>query len=223
MNLPQALLTIIKREIEQYANAQPISFPCQVIASNIDTVNIKTIAPVLGVSDVILTKIPVVKSKYFNIPLTPGDIGICIGTSFLIDSLINQNMPTIIKPIKATKGSGLIFVPLCTPTTDYAKQNDTQLFSMDGQTSITLNAQGITIKDINQNTTELGPTGITITDVNQNKVEMGSSGITITDVNQNKVEMGSSGITMGDAAGNKVEVTSSGVTIKGIIGELKVK
>jgi uncharacterized protein involved in type VI secretion and phage assembly len=80
---------------------------------------------------------------------------------------------------------------------------------------LTMDKNGITVKDANANTIQFTSSGITIEDTNKNKVEMTSDGIKITDANKNMIEMSSSAFTITAKQSFKIDATGQSVTIVG--------
>lgn len=73
----------------------------------------------------------------------------------------------------------------------------------------------LTLSFNNGNSVTLNGDGIKVKDKNNNEVTMSSSGIVVKDKNDNKIEMTSSGMTLEDKNGCKVEMTSTGTLING--------
>lgn len=76
--------------------------------------------------------------------------------------------------------------------------------------------QGITLKVFDTEIT-INPDGLSFTDKNDNKVESTSNGLKVTDKNDNTITMASSGITIEDKNGNTITGSSSGWDLNGYL------
>lgn len=76
-----------------------------------------------------------------------------------------------------------------------------------------LTSDGITIKDKNNNEFKLDSNGATLTDKNTNKVTLSATGMVIEDKNKNKFTLDSSGVIIEDKNKNKFTLDSSGITV----------
>jgi uncharacterized protein involved in type VI secretion and phage assembly len=80
---------------------------------------------------------------------------------------------------------------------------------------ITMDKNGITVKDAQSNTIQFNGNGITIQDKNNNVVQMTSSGISITDATGNAIAMSSSAFTLTAKVPFKIDASGQTVTITG--------
>ena len=78
---------------------------------------------------------------------------------------------------------------------------------------ITMNKDGLTIVDANENSVTMNADGIAVADLNDNKVTLNADGTAVVDKNGNKVTMDSSGTIIEDANTNKIEMTPGGISI----------
>jgi uncharacterized protein involved in type VI secretion and phage assembly len=78
---------------------------------------------------------------------------------------------------------------------------------------LTMDKNGITVKDANANTIEFTSKGIKVADTQQNTIQMTSDGIQVQDKNNNTIQMTSSGIQIKDATGNTIAMSSSAFTL----------
>lgn len=85
---------------------------------------------------------------------------------------------------------------------------------------ITLDENGIVLKDDNNNEIKRDSNGITITDKNNNVIKMTSAGIEITDKNSNTITTTSSDIQITASSTKKIKVGNSVDTIKGLFEDL---
>lgn len=86
---------------------------------------------------------------------------------------------------------------------------------------LTMDGNGITVKDANNNSIQFTSTGVTVTDTNNNTIEMTSNGIAVTDANNNAIEMSSSGFTITAAVPFKIDASGQTITITGSAIDLK--
>ena len=78
---------------------------------------------------------------------------------------------------------------------------------------ISMNKDGLTVTDANENKVEMTKDGIAVTDANDNKVTLNADGTAVVDKNGNKLTMDSIGAVVEDANANKIEMTPSGINI----------
>jgi uncharacterized protein involved in type VI secretion and phage assembly len=80
---------------------------------------------------------------------------------------------------------------------------------------LTMDKNGITVKDAQSNTIQFNGNGITIEDTNNNVVQMTSGGIKITDKKGNAIDMSSSAFTITAKAAFSIDAGGQTVTITG--------
>jgi uncharacterized protein involved in type VI secretion and phage assembly len=132
------------------------------------------------------------------------------------------------KPNKGTDGSEESSVqdPPTSKIIKTAKGHTLQFEDADGSEMIlvregvkghflTMDKNGITVKDANANTIQFTSSGITIEDTNKNKVEMTSDGIKITDKKKNMIEMSASAFTITAKVPFKIDASGKSVTVVG--------
>lgn len=78
---------------------------------------------------------------------------------------------------------------------------------------ISMNKDGLTVTDANENNVTMTKDGIAVTDANDNKVTMSADGTAVVDANGNKLTMDSNGTVVEDANSNKIEMTPGGISI----------
>lgn len=79
---------------------------------------------------------------------------------------------------------------------------------------ITMNKDGLTVTDANENKVEMTKDGIAVTDANNNTVTMNADGVETVDANNNKVTLNGDGTKVADANGNKLTMDASGTVIE---------
>lgn len=125
-------------EVNKILAQLPQTIPCKIIANNGETVDVQPILN-LNVPVTTLTKVPIVKSKYINIPFSVGDIGMLIPASYIYNDLILTDLDFISNPKKSTNISGYLFLPLIPISKDYITAGtNTNLYSQDGSSYISV-------------------------------------------------------------------------------------
>jgi uncharacterized protein involved in type VI secretion and phage assembly len=79
---------------------------------------------------------------------------------------------------------------------------------------ISMDKDGLTITDANENNVTMSADGIAVTDANDNKITMNADGIETVDANSNKVTMSADGTAVVDKNGNKLTMDASGTVIE---------
>lgn len=147
-NIFLQLKDFILKEINSMINKLPQSIPCRVIKNNGQTVNVQLTVST-GVTNQTINKIPIAKSKYFNIPFAAGDRGLLIPSSYIYDDLVLTGLGFISNSKKSTSRSGYVFVPFTNFAEDYAGvsvNNNTKIFSQDGNADIEITNTDIKFK-----------------------------------------------------------------------------
>ncbi|HEX8354678.1 MAG TPA: phage baseplate assembly protein V, partial [Pyrinomonadaceae bacterium] len=71
---------------------------------------------------------------------------------------------------------------------------------------ISMDKDGLTVTDANENSVTMTKDGVVVTDVNDNKVTMNADGTAVVDANGNKLTMDTNGTVVEDANSNRIEM-----------------
>ena len=138
----------ILSEINNSLNNLTKALPCKVITNNGQTVDVQVTVNI-GMSLSNVKKVPIAKTRYLNLPIKAGDLGLLIPSDYLFNSLAITNNASIPAPKPATAISGYIFIPFTNYAQDYAGSNvnnNTKLFSQNGASNIEITNSDIKLK-----------------------------------------------------------------------------
>lgn len=138
----------ILSEIETALSGLTKALPCKIITNNGQTVDVEVTVNI-GMPLSIIKKVPIAKTKYLNLPLAAGDLGLLIPSNYLFNSLAITDITAIKNPKPATTISGYIFVPFTNYAQDYAGNgvnNNTKIFSQNGLADIEITNTDIKFK-----------------------------------------------------------------------------
>lgn len=137
-NIGVQLKQWILSEIENALNNLTKALPCKVVTNNGQTVDVQVTINT-GINLSTIKKVPIAKTRYLNLPIKAGDLGLLIPSDYLYNSLAITNISSINDAKPSTAISGYIFVPFTNYSQDYAgstANNNTKLFSQDGEGNI---------------------------------------------------------------------------------------
>jgi len=106
----------------------PMCIPVQVISCAGATVTVLPLIKLNNLDAVQIPDVPVIKSKYINIPLQKNDIGLVASSSFFFQNIVLKNETTITDNVESTNLSNLYFFPLCPAGSD-PSDGETELWS----------------------------------------------------------------------------------------------
>ena len=138
----------ILSEINNSLNTLTKALPCKVITNNGQTVDVQVTINI-GLPLSAIKKVPIAKTRYLNLPIKSGDLGMLIPSDYLFNSLAITAATSISAPKPGTTISGYIFIPFTNYAQDYAGvnvNNNTKIFSQNGASDIEITNSDIKFK-----------------------------------------------------------------------------
>jgi hypothetical protein len=148
-NPMESLRSFTRQQIEELMGALPISIPAKVVSNEGVTVTVIPMITFYDLPAVNIPNIPIIKSKYLNLPLQEGDYGLIVSASYYFQNIVIDDATEISDVIESTKLNNLYFIPLVQKGSEPSNGEETMLLSKSLEKTITIKDDGI---ELNGNT-----------------------------------------------------------------------
>lgn len=203
----------IQNIVKDVVDNMPKSVPCRVEEVKKNRVKVSRLGKNSNITGYV-DNVPIVRCNSFAYPIKKGDIGVLLAIDYSARSYVTNSLIPPKTLTKATNGAGYLYLPLAPDDTNFTESNDTfELYSLNGENSIKIHNDSITITDTNKNNIVFDDKGVLIEDTNSNTITASSDGVVVEDANGNTITTSSSGVKIEDANGNVFEMGSSSVKI----------
>jgi hypothetical protein len=148
-NPMESLRSFTRQQIEDLLTLLPISIPAKVVSNEGATVTVTPMITFYDLSAVKMPNVPIIKSKFLNLPLQEGDFGMIVSASYYFQNIVTDDATEIDDVIQSTVMNNMFFLPLVQKGSEPTDGKETTLLSKSLEKKITVKDDGI---ELNGNT-----------------------------------------------------------------------